>query len=147
MTHDFSKYVSTVAIVAALTAGPVSAQETDMTEWDTNQDATLSEDEFTTGYEGDDQAMDTWDRDQSGTVSEDEFTTGATGAAERTGNQAWTEQEFADADADQSGDLDRAEMARVIFIVFDADQSGDLSEDEFSAYSEEQQAMDEGDQG
>ena len=67
-------------------------------------------------------------------------------ASEATGNQAWTEQDFGQADTDQSGDLDDAEFARMIFVIYDADQSGELSEDEYSDYTEDQEAMNEGSQ-
>lgn len=145
MPNDLTKMTGAAALIAILAGAPALAQ--DMTQMDTDQSGTVSEEEFATGYAADASGMETWDTDGSGSVSEDEWATGAASAGSATGNMAWDEQDFASADADRSGDLNPEEFAAVLFLIYDTDQSGDLSADEYSTYSEEQDAMSGDDQG
>jgi Ca2+-binding EF-hand superfamily protein len=144
MTNHLTKLTGTAALLAALAAAPVTAQEA--SDMDTDGDASVSEEEFTAGYMsgGDGDPTMGMDTDQSGSVSEEEFAEGMSSASDMTGNPDWTEQDFAEADTDQSGDLSPEEISGVIFLIYDADQSGDLSEDEVSAYSEQRRTMEEG---
>ncbi|ROU02433.1 hypothetical protein [Histidinibacterium lentulum] len=139
MTYDLAKLAGTTALLAALAAAPAHAQG--MSDMDTDQDSAVSQEEFTTGY-GTGGGMSDWDQDMSGTVSEEEFTSGMSRASSATANPAWSDQDFATADTDQSGDLSLDELAAVIFLIYDADQSGDLTADEFASYEADRQMMD-----
>lgn len=138
MTIDLMRFTSTVALVAAFAAAPALAQT--MSDMDTNQDSAVSQDEFTTGYESSD-AGSGWDADQSGSVSEQEFDTAKSAGGDSSAGDSWDNQDFAQWDKDQSGDLSQDEIAGAIFILYDTDKSGDLNEQEYQAYEQDSQSM------
>ncbi len=99
--NNFSKITGITALLVSLAAVPALAQEA-MTDWDTNGDSIISEDEFGTGW-GNAGIYDSWDADGDGALSEDEFDTGVYGGYDADGSGAIEEPEFGDL-GDDMGD-------------------------------------------
>jgi hypothetical protein len=145
MSKKIFEYLGAASLAAILAAAPALAQDQSMSDLDTDQSGTVSQEEFTAGYDMDGSNIGaSMDADESGDISEEEYAQGGADASERTGNEAWTEQDFGEADTDQSGTLSGEEISGLIFVVFDADQSGDLDEQEYQSYTQDDQAMGEG---
>ncbi len=116
---DLKTYASVGAILAALAAAPAVAQ--DMSEWDTNGDGVIDQEEFNTGHRASD-AYTTWDGDASGAISEEEFDTGVTSAFDMDASGDLNEEEQSARDESRWGDRS--------FSDWDEDASGDLNDQE-----------------
>jgi len=142
MKYAIFRYLGGVSVATLLATMPVHAQDQDMSDMDTDQSGTVSQDEFGASWDRDSSNIGTsMDTDQSGSVSEDEFTQGGTQTSDTTGRQSWSDQDFSQADTDQSGDLNDQEMSTLIFVIYDEDQSGDLDEEEYQSYSDDEETM------
>lgn len=105
MTVELKKIAGVGVILVALVAAPAAAQE--MTEWDSDGDSTLNQEEFNTGwgssFEDGKSAFSTWDGDGDGALSEDEYNTGVFNSYDDDGSGAIEEPEFGDV-GDDMGD-------------------------------------------
>lgn len=113
-----TKLATVSAFALALAAGPAMAQDSMMGDYDADTSASVSQDEFNTGF-SESGTYANLDADQSGTLTEDEL-------GESGGDMA-----FGDMDTDASGDLNEDEFNQSVFSSYDADASGDLNEEEF----------------
>jgi opacity protein-like surface antigen len=105
MTIELKKIAGIGAVVAALAAGPVMAQE--IGEWDTDTDGALNAEEFNTGWnagfgEGE-TAFSTWDEDDDGALSEDEYNAGVFSSYDDDASGVIEEPEYGDV-GDDMGD-------------------------------------------
>ena len=101
MTFELKKLAGIGAVLAALTATPVMAQE-DIGAWDTDGDGALNQEEFEAGF-GEVGAYDTLDEDGDGALTEDEYNTGVFNSYDADDSGAIEEPEFGDV-GDDMGD-------------------------------------------
>ncbi len=101
MTNTFTKIAGIGAMVAALAASPVLAQDM-MGDWDGDGDGIINQEEFGTGW-ADNNAYSTWDEDGDGLLNEDEFNNGIYNSYDRDGSGMIEEPEFGDV-GDDMGD-------------------------------------------
>jgi len=105
---------------AALTATPALAAN-----WDTNDDGSVSSEEFRSGYVSA-SAFDRFDDDDNGVLSPEEL-----GLSEPTPL-------FNDSDANNNGTIEPDEAGRALFVSYDEDENESLDSDEFAAYEEDE---------
>lgn len=115
-------------ILALSLAAPAMAQ-TAATDWDTDADGSLSNEEFNTGFGGA-ATFSNYDSDGDGMLSEDEYNAASEGMTERWGERDYEMGAFSDADANADGMLDEDEYNNGWFNTYDADQSGVIEEPE-----------------
>ncbi|GHG21136.1 hypothetical protein [Paracoccus aerius] len=105
MTLELKKIAGLGAVLAALAASPAMAQN--MTEWDSDGDGALNQEEFGTGWNSafgeDETAFSTWDGDDDGALSEDEYNAGVFNSYDRDDSGVIEEPEFGDV-GDDLGD-------------------------------------------
>ena len=102
MTKFLTKITGVAALLTSLAAVPALAQDS-MSDWDSNGDGSISQDEFNTGW---DEAgiYDSWDEDGDGTLSNDEFETGIYDSYDADDSGAIEEPEFGDLNDDMGDD-------------------------------------------
>ena len=124
--------LASAGAIAALMAAAAVAQE-GVTDWDTDGDQMISQDEFRAGW---DEAgvFDAWDADDDDAVSQEEFDAGV---AEADDASDWADADIAAWDEDASGDLSGDEFANAVFTEHDADASGDWNEEETAAFGDD----------
>lgn len=81
-------------------AAPVVADVFD--DWDTDNEAGISDDEWDAGF-GENGIFDTWDADADGTLTEDEFNTGVYDAYDENDDDILDDQEFAEYEEEEQG--------------------------------------------
>lgn len=101
MTNFLARTTGLGALLVSLAAVPALAQDS-MSDWDSNGDGTISQDEFNTGW-GEAGVYDSWDEDGDGALSEDEFNTGVFESYDSDDSGAIEEPEFGDL-SDDMGD-------------------------------------------
>lgn len=115
-------------ILALSLAAPAMAQ-TAATDWDTDADGALSNEEFNTGFGGE-ATFSRLDSDGDGMVSQEEYTTASEGMSDMWGERDYEMGTFSDADANADGMLDESEYNDSWFNTYDADDSGAIEEPE-----------------
>ncbi len=105
MSIDLKKLAGISAVLAALTAAPVMAQE-DIGAWDADGDGALNEEEFNEGWGtswGEEDPYTAWDEDGDGMLNEDEFNAGVFNSYDADDSGVIEEPEFGDV-GDDIGD-------------------------------------------
>jgi hypothetical protein len=127
MGKDAMKTLLGLAAVAALAAGGAFAQSSgeEMTgakAWDTDQDMSVSREEFDIGMES---AFGDMDADADGMISAEEATAGGVSG-----------EDLETYDADGDGMLSRDEYGEGVFAAHDANQDAMWDESEFTSFDE-----------
>ncbi len=86
-------FAGTVVAASLITAAPANAQE--FGEWDADDNAGLSAEEFNAGF-GENGVYDEWDTDDDGALSEEEFNNGVFGGYDDDNDGIIEEPEFGD---------------------------------------------------
>ncbi len=119
MPSNIMKIAASSALALSLLAVPAVAQE--FSEWDSDGDGAISEEEFNTGF-GENEAFNTWDANDDGGLDETEF---GTGFGDREVG------EFSEWDESGDGLVDNEEFNAGVYGNYDADDSGVIEEPEF----------------
>jgi hypothetical protein len=126
MPYDLTKLAAISVVVATLGAAPAMAQDQEFAGWDQDGNGILSEQEFTSGFNGG-ETYSEWDANNDSSLTEDEWTSGfGEGDADVSGFGQW--------DANGDGSLSQEEFTSGAFAHYDTDSSGDWNEVEYAGF-------------
>lgn len=122
------KLLAATTVCALALAAPAAAAN--MTDWDANSDAGLSNQEFRSGFESNG-VFNRWDADNDGVLTENEFDSGLGDKTAAFGERFGDGDVYSEWDADSDGSLTDDEFYEGVYAGYDDDEDNIIEEPEF----------------